>query len=131
PEGPRARGPLQGALLPRPRDRAARGGGTHGAGGAVMTGAATTSRPLLSSERLRVALLMVPDGAGACVTLNAEAARALLDELRAIREMKAAEFALAAADEAAGVLAEARDLLAEADERARMARRDMILTLAG
>lgn len=88
-----------------------------------MTGAATTSRPLLPSERLRVALLMVPEGTGACVTLNAEAARALLDELRAIREMKAAE--------SVGVLAEARDLLAEAVERARLARRDMILTLAG
>lgn len=78
-----------------------------------MTGADTTSRPLL----------MVPEGTGACVTLNAEAARALLDELRAIREMKAAE--------SVGVLAEARDLLAEAVERARLARRDMILTLAG
>lgn len=105
-----------------------------------MTGADTTARPLLPSERLRVALLMVPDGVEdeAEITLNPEAARALLDELRAIREMKAAESALAAADESAGVLAEARDvfgeareLLAEADERARMARRDMILTLAG
>lgn len=96
-----------------------------------MTAAATTARPLLPSERLRVALLMVPEGTGACVTLNAEAARALLDELREIREMKAAEFARAAADEAAGVLAQARELLAEAVERARLARRDMILTLAG
>lgn len=88
-----------------------------------MTGADTTSRPLLPSERFRVALLMVPEGTGACVTLNAEAARALLDELREIREMKAAE--------SVGVLAEARDLLAEAVERARLARRDMILSLAG
>lgn len=98
-----------------------------------MTDTATNARPLLPSERLRVALLMVPDGVEdeAEITLNPEAARALLDELRAIREMKAAEFARVAADEAAGVLAQARELLAEAVERARLARRDMILTLAG
>lgn len=96
-----------------------------------MTDVATPNRPLLPSERLRVALLMVPDGGGACVTLNPEAARALLDELREVRGMKADEFALAARTDAADILAQAQKLLAEAGERARMARRDMILTLAG
>ena len=90
-----------------------------------MSDTAAPLRPLLPSDRLRVALLMVPDGVGACVTLNAEAARALLDEFRAIREEKAADA------DAADILAQARDILAEAVELSSRARRDMILTLAG
>lgn len=92
-----------------------------------MTGADTTARPLLPSERLRVALLMVPDGVEdeAEITLNPEAARALLDEFRSIRVAKAAEA------DAADILAEARELLAEAVELSSRARRDMIRTLAG
>lgn len=90
-----------------------------------MSETAASLRPLLPSERLRVALLMVPDGAGACVTLNPEAARALLDEFRSIRVAKAAEA------DAADILAEARELLAEAVELSSRARRDMIRTLAG
>lgn len=88
-----------------------------------MSDTAASLRPLLPSERLRVALLMVPDGAGACVTLNPEAARALLDEFRSIRVAKAAE--------AADILAQARKLLAEAVELSSRARRDKIETLAG
>ena len=90
-----------------------------------MSATAMPLRPLLPSERLRVALLMVPEGGGAEVTLNPDAARALLDEFRALRAEKAADA------DAADTLAEARALCAAAAERASRARRDMILTLSG